>query len=224
MSASAWTAWPSWWKVLRTLRARSTGTTSLPASPLPFDLWIGTGSVTRGSSCARSWKWQRAPWPSPRSCIGGSCLWQMSSESPHRSANTQPGRSAPSAGGNPAIVSSRSWSLRAPPRGMQRSNPTVYGWRGLSNTSCTLPCSTRRPAYSTPMRSHIFPITARLWLMNSRLVWNSARSALTRSRTSPSTVASRPVVGSSRISSVGSLASAIAITTRWFIPPDSWCG
>ena len=60
--------------------------------------------------------------------------------------------------------------------------------------------------------------------MNSTLVLNSSRRVETRSSTSASTVASSPVVGSSRISSVGSLASAIAITTRWFMPPESWCG
>ena len=32
------------------------------------------------------------------------------------------------------------------------------------------------------------------------------------------------VVGSSAISSVGLQASAMAITTRWRMPPDSWCG
>ena len=57
--------------------------------------------------------------------------------------------------------------------------------------------------------------------MNSTLELNSADSPETRSSTSASTVASSPVVGSSRISSVGSFASAIAITTRWFIPPES---
>ena len=60
--------------------------------------------------------------------------------------------------------------------------------------------------------------------MNSTLELNSDDSAETRSSTSASTVASSPVVGSSRISSDGSFESAIAITTRWFIPPESWCG
>ena len=41
--------------------------------------------------------------------------------------------------------------------------------------------------------------TARLWLMKRTLVPNSWRSAAMRSSTSASTVASRPVVGSSRI-------------------------
>ncbi len=37
-------------------------------------------------------------------------------------------------------------------------------------------------------------------------------------------VTSSAVVGSSAISRSGSLASAIAIMTRWRWPPDSWCG
>ena len=55
-------------------------------------------------------------------------------------------------------------------------------------------------------------------------VSNSARSEDTRSSTSASTVASRAVVGSSRISSSGLGASAIAIITRCCMPPGSWCG
>ncbi len=60
--------------------------------------------------------------------------------------------------------------------------------------------------------------------MNSSEVLNSVRRPLIRSSTSASTVASSAVVGSSRISSDGSAASAIAITARWSMPPDSWCG
>ena len=60
--------------------------------------------------------------------------------------------------------------------------------------------------------------------MNSTVVSNSWRSAATRSSTSASTVASSAVVGSSRISSDGEAASAIAITARCAIPPDSSCG
>ena len=60
--------------------------------------------------------------------------------------------------------------------------------------------------------------------MNSSEVSNSSRRPLIRSSTSASTVASRAVVGSSRISRDGSEASAMAITTRWSMPPESWCG
>ena len=37
-------------------------------------------------------------------------------------------------------------------------------------------------------------------------------------------VTSSAVVGSSAISSFGLQASAMAIITRWRMPPDSWCG
>ena len=37
-------------------------------------------------------------------------------------------------------------------------------------------------------------------------------------------VTSSAVVGSSAISSLGLQAIAIAIMTRWHMPPDSWCG
>ena len=55
--------------------------------------------------------------------------------------------------------------------------------------------------------------------MKRTLVPNSSRSAATRSSTSASTVASSPVVGSSRMRSVGSEASAMAMTTRCCMPP-----
>ena len=60
--------------------------------------------------------------------------------------------------------------------------------------------------------------------MNSTVVSSSWRRAATRSSTSASTVASSAVVGSSRISSDGERASAIAMTARCAIPPDSSCG
>ena len=60
--------------------------------------------------------------------------------------------------------------------------------------------------------------------MKSTDVSSSAWSWATRSSTSASTVASSPVVGSSRISSAGFFASAIAITTRCCMPPESWWG
>ena len=37
-------------------------------------------------------------------------------------------------------------------------------------------------------------------------------------------VTSSAVVGSSAIRSFGRQASAMAIITRWFMPPESWCG
>ncbi len=46
----------------------------------------------------------------------------------------------------------------------------------------------------------------------------------TSRRISFCTITSRPVVGSSMITTSGSTASAIAIMTRWRMPPESSCG
>ncbi len=51
----------------------------------------------------------------------------------------------------------------------------------------------------------------------------SRRSRMT-SRICAWMVTSSAVVGSSAISRSGSVESAIAIITRWRMPPDSWCG
>ncbi len=141
MSSTARMSWPSWRNVLFTLSARITGSAFWSTG-----LKAACSGVARGSSCACSQKWQRLWRPPPRSWKGGSSLEQMSCASPQRSTNTQAGRSAPSWGRKPGIVSSRCWSLRTPPRGRQRSSPTAYGWRGSSKTSWTGPSSTSRPA------------------------------------------------------------------------------
>ena len=57
----------------------------------------------------------------------------------------------------------------------------------------------------------------------SRCRASSAGRAI-RSRICAWIVTSSAVVGSSAISSVGLQASAIAIITRWRMPPESWCG
>ncbi len=52
----------------------------------------------------------------------------------------------------------------------------------------------------------------------------SACNSRSRSRICACTVTSSAVVGSSAIKSRGRQASAMAIITRWRIPPESWCG
>ena len=49
-------------------------------------------------------------------------------------------------------------------------------------------------------------------------------SSCIRSRIWAWVVTSRAVVGSSAISRSGLHDSAMAIITRWRMPPDSWCG
>ena len=51
-----------------------------------------------------------------------------------------------------------------------------------------------------------------------------SRRSFISSRIWACTVTSSAVVGSSAISSFGLQESAIAIITRWRMPPDSWCG
>ena len=87
MSTSAWTSWPSCLNVFDPCSTSRSG--------LPFAIRAAAGSragATRGSSCARSWKWQRLarPWPSGKR--SGSCSRQTSLASPQRGSKTQPGR------------------------------------------------------------------------------------------------------------------------------------
>ena len=56
------------------------------------------------------------------------------------------------------------------------------------------------------------------------LVPNRSRRPLSTSRIPACTVTSRAVVGSSATSTFGPQATAIAIITRWRMPPESWCG
>ena len=52
----------------------------------------------------------------------------------------------------------------------------------------------------------------------------SSCSLTSNSRICACIVTSRAVVGSSAIRSLGLQAIAMAIITRWFMPPESWCG
>jgi hypothetical protein len=62
------------------------------------------------------------------------------------------------------------------------------------------------------------------WVISTSPMPVSRRSANSRSRIWAWMVTSRAVVGSSAISSFGPQAIAMAIMTRWLMPPDSWCG
>ena len=60
--------------------------------------------------------------------------------------------------------------------------------------------------------------------MTTTAVSNSPCSRSMSSRIWAWTVTSSAVVGSSAISSLGSLASAMAIIARWRMPPENSCG
>ena len=86
------------------------------------------------------------------------------------------------------------------------------------------PFSTARPPYITSTSSATSAITPRSWVIITMAESNSRWRSCSRSRICACTVTSSAVVGSSAISSVGSLTSAIAIIARWRMPPENWCG
>ena len=81
-----------------------------------------------------------------------------------------------------------------------------------------------RPAYMTQTRSVFSATTPRSWLISTSAIALSRRISCSSSRIWAWMVASSAVVGSSAIRICGWPASAMAIITRWFMPPDSSCG
>ena len=84
--------------------------------------------------------------------------------------------------------------------------------------------STISPAYITATSSQTSATTPRSWVIRMIAAPLAAFNSRIRSRICACSVTSSAVVGSSAISSIGSQASAIAIMTRWRMPPDSLCG
>ena len=76
----------------------------------------------------------------------------------------------------------------------------------------------------TAMRSHMLATTPRSWVIMMMLIPIFWRSSCISSRIWAWMVTSRAVVGSSAMSSLGSQARAMAIITRWRIPPESSWG
>ena len=60
--------------------------------------------------------------------------------------------------------------------------------------------------------------------MSTRPMCRSAWISASRRRICAWTVTSSAVVGSSAMSTSGSIARAAAIITRWRMPPENWCG
>ena len=81
-----------------------------------------------------------------------------------------------------------------------------------------------RPAYITQMRSARPATTDRSWVIQISAVPDSRHSFCASYRICAWMVTSSAVVGSSAMMSFGLLSSAMAIATRWRIPPENWCG
>jgi hypothetical protein len=88
-------------------------------------------------------------------------------------------------------------------RGTARRSASVYGCFGSAKRSRVGAVSTNRPPYITAIRSQTPATTPRACVMR---------------------MSASAVVGSSAMSSCGSQASAIAIMTRWRMPPENWWG
>src|SRR5581483_11118215 len=139
-----------------------------------------------------------------------------------RGWNRHPGGGSARSGGEPVIPVSR---VSGPcSGGNDLSRPCVYGWRGFTASSAADAVSTSSPAYMIATRSASSSSSDRSWVMKRTEKRSSCCSSLICWRISRWTTTSSAVVGSSRITSSGRSASAIAMITRWRIPPESWCG
>jgi len=128
-------------------------------------------------------------------------------------------------GGRPGIAVRRPSLMPSPSIcGNAPSSASVYGCSGLSKRSKTEACSTIWPAYMTATSSAASATTPMSWVMMIIAISCSVRSRSSRSRIWAWMVTSSAVVGSSAIRSSGLQESAMAIITRWRMPPENWWG
>ena len=111
-----------------------------------------------------------------------------------------------------------------PMRGTAAKRSRVYCACGAAKIGPTGPSSTMLPCRMTMTRVAISATTPMSWVIRISAVPVSRCRSRSRSSTSRCTVTSSAVVGSSQISTSGRSASAMAIITRWRIPPESSCG
>ncbi len=108
--------------------------------------------------------------------------------------------------------------------GNERIRPAVYGCSDRRKSTSEGADSTISPAYMIAMRSLNSTSSERSCVMKSTAKPSRFLSVSSSCRISRCTTTSSAVVGSSITISSGSSASAIAITTRWRMPPESSCG
>ena len=184
------------------------------------------GRVLAVRSLLRSAGSQHADWccgsPSDAGAAAAPRRGTGRTRSGQRGANGQPGGRLIRLGGVPGIGVSR---LAPPARpAASAAGPRCRGGGGGRRCSRRGACSITAPAYITTTSSAISATTPRSWVIRMIAVPNSRCSRRITSSTCACTVTSSAVVGSSAISSAGLSAIAIAIITRWRIPPENWCG
>src|SRR4029077_4700858 len=154
--------------------------------------------------------------PTARTGTGASHSVRVSGQ---RRANRQPGGGASRDGTQPGIGSI---SPVPTTRGIDRRRARVYGWAGAWKSARTGAHSTVCPACITTTRSQRWATTPRSCVINKIAAPVRRPRSPSRSRIWAAIETSSPVVGSSAISSRGFVARAIAIITRWHMPPESW--
>ena len=100
----------------------------------------------------------------------------------------------------------------------------VYSSFGFRKISSTGPCSTTRPSFITATLWHSRLARFRSWVMKSMAFFWVSLILRSSSMIWFCMVTSRAVVGSSATISSGSRITAMAIITRWRMPPESWWG
>ena len=76
----------------------------------------------------------------------------------------------------------------------------------------------------TTTRCAVSATTPIAWVISITAMPKRSFMSCNRSRICAWMVTSSAVVGSSAMTSFGLQASAIAIMTRWRMPPENWCG
>src|SRR5439155_4489643 len=164
---------------------------------------------------------QRTSWSSSAASSAGTAASQAGLTWRQRGAKLQPGGRLKGSGTLPGIASSVSRPRDSgSSRGTEWSRPCVYGMSGRVITGTTPPFSTIAPAYITMTRSATSATTPRLWVTKITAMPVACCSSFISSRICACTVTSSAVVGSSAISTRGLQASAMAIITRWRMPPE----
>ena len=158
----------------------------------------------------------------------GAAVRQRSTTKLQRGAKAQPAIGRFKAGTMPGISASFGRAPAAPPSSSaaaaRAAGRACRDAAGVANSSPAVACSTMRPAYMTMTRSQVSATTPRSCVIRMMAEPSFSFSSSIRSRICAWIVTSSAVVGSSAISTCGSQHSAMAIITRWRMPPESWCG
>ena len=131
----------------------------------------------------------------------------------------------------PLKVRRMTWSSGAKEASSREERPPLGATRrraaavlGRAKISCTVPSSTTWPPSRMATRSQMASTTLIWWVMTTTVMpsfWLISRIRLRMERV---VSGSRALVASSHSSTLGSVARARAMATRWRCPPESWAG